>query len=413
MASYLGDDLMTINIEAPETSGQTESHSVPALAKDDEYHVFISYSSKDSIWVGGLIHKLEQTLPCLRICYHERDFIPGKTIIDNMTESIQKSQKTLMVLSPDFVRSRWCSEANLSLVRDCMVHKAIVPIILKPCPVPVYLSHLTYLDVEDDKFFEKLVHIILNTNKQEEPDIMIHYQAAILYSGKPLMNLAAVNENDPHCKQSVFSNTSVPDSMRAVIEDPDLYMEAIEIINSTPTSIQIINSRNSKVLGLFIGLGLGGILSVIIAAFTFSFFKSNAVWCLGFPLSVIPIFIGIFRIKPTEKKETEQLMKKSTGQANLVLMETSVLAGCSSKSQLFFVYVTLHKCKQRFEVTFGRGSALAKAMWEKAVVKHSSNYACCLYRKYFPFKGEAPGHLEGGICFCQYVIHQIQDGDWP
>lgn len=58
------------------------------------YHAFISYSHSDADWVR------DQLLPCLeknknpyRLCIHERDFMPGRWIIDNIIENIESSRK--------------------------------------------------------------------------------------------------------------------------------------------------------------------------------------------------------------------------------------------------------------------------------------------------------------------------------
>lgn len=58
------------------------------------YHAFISYSHCDADWVR------DQLLPCLennrnpyRLCIHERDFMPGKWIIDNIIDNIERSRK--------------------------------------------------------------------------------------------------------------------------------------------------------------------------------------------------------------------------------------------------------------------------------------------------------------------------------
>ena len=44
----------------------------------------------------------------LKLCVHERDFIPGQNIVDNIAECVESSKKILMVFSRDFVRSQWC-----------------------------------------------------------------------------------------------------------------------------------------------------------------------------------------------------------------------------------------------------------------------------------------------------------------
>uniref|UniRef100_A0A8D0GVJ6 Toll like receptor 6 n=1 Tax=Sphenodon punctatus TaxID=8508 RepID=A0A8D0GVJ6_SPHPU len=74
-----------------------------------EFHAFISYSERDSLWVKNvLIPNLEKEDGSVRICLHERNFIPGKTIVENIINCIEKSYKSIFVLSPNFVQSEWC-----------------------------------------------------------------------------------------------------------------------------------------------------------------------------------------------------------------------------------------------------------------------------------------------------------------
>ncbi|XP_055500345.1 toll-like receptor 2 [Leucoraja erinacea] len=76
---------------------------------DTCYDAFVSYSQMDSDWVETLlVRELESVQPPLALCLHKRDFVPGKWIIDNIIESIEKSRKTLFVLSQHFVQSEWC-----------------------------------------------------------------------------------------------------------------------------------------------------------------------------------------------------------------------------------------------------------------------------------------------------------------
>ncbi|XP_072477407.1 toll-like receptor 2 [Notamacropus eugenii] len=73
------------------------------------YDAFVSYSEGDSNWVENLmVQELENFDPPFRLCLHKRDFVPGKWIIDNIIDCIDKSYKTLFVLSESFVKSEWC-----------------------------------------------------------------------------------------------------------------------------------------------------------------------------------------------------------------------------------------------------------------------------------------------------------------
>eukprot|EP00073_Rattus_norvegicus_P034761 XP_008759324.2 PREDICTED: toll-like receptor 2 isoform X1 [Rattus norvegicus] len=80
-----------------------------APCRDLCYDAFVSYSEQDSYWVENLmVQQLENSDPPFKLCLHKRDFVPGKWIIDNIIDSIEKSHKTVFVLSENFVRSEWC-----------------------------------------------------------------------------------------------------------------------------------------------------------------------------------------------------------------------------------------------------------------------------------------------------------------
>ncbi|XP_071884311.1 toll-like receptor 2 isoform X2 [Anas platyrhynchos] len=64
----------------------------------------------DAEWVRReLLRRLESAEPPYRLCIHERDFVPGRWIIDNIVENIENSAKVIFVLSRSFVDSEWCN----------------------------------------------------------------------------------------------------------------------------------------------------------------------------------------------------------------------------------------------------------------------------------------------------------------
>ncbi|MEQ2240564.1 hypothetical protein ILYODFUR_016352 [Ilyodon furcidens] len=74
-----------------------------------QYDAFISYNYHDEPWViGELLPKLEGQQGW-RLCLHHRDFEPGKPIIDNITDAIYSSRKTICVISRRYLESEWCS----------------------------------------------------------------------------------------------------------------------------------------------------------------------------------------------------------------------------------------------------------------------------------------------------------------
>nr|KAG5693789.1 hypothetical protein BaRGS_029419 [Batillaria attramentaria] len=83
-----------------------------------QYDVFVSYASEDLQWVREhLMPELEERLG-LRLCIHERDFIPGKPIVDNIEDSLETSKKVMMVFSSGFAQSQWCQFE----LRLCLSH---------------------------------------------------------------------------------------------------------------------------------------------------------------------------------------------------------------------------------------------------------------------------------------------------
>ncbi|XP_037622799.1 uncharacterized protein LOC119486627 [Sebastes umbrosus] len=235
------NELQTVDIPLQPVVPLSPSICVPPTLRDGEsYHVFISYSSTDYQWTHSLINQLES---CgLQVCCHERDFTPGRTVLENMSDCIQESQKVLLVLSPEFVRSRWCLlEANMSLFRDCLERKPIVPVLLEPgVSVPLHLCHLTYLEANDPDFKNKLLKVLCTANQELQGSTVVPYQPPSIYNGKALQPLIAVNKEGLkkwECGQ--FSDMDVPDQLRLIIEDKKKYRQAVRMINRVSQNIII------------------------------------------------------------------------------------------------------------------------------------------------------------------------------
>ncbi|XP_067993357.1 toll-like receptor 2 type-2 [Melanerpes formicivorus] len=145
-----------------------------APPKDICYDAFVSYSENDSEWVENImVRELEQACPPFRLCLHKRDFVPGKWIVDNIIDSIEKSHKTLFVLSEHFVQSEWCKyELDFSHFRlfdennDAAILVLLEPIQSKAipkrfCKLRKIMNTKTYLEwpLEEEKqemFWENL-----------------------------------------------------------------------------------------------------------------------------------------------------------------------------------------------------------------------------------------------------------------
>jgi hypothetical protein len=74
---------------------------------DFRYDAFVSYAEEDKPFVEKLVSQLEAEGD-LSLCIHDRDFVPGISIAENIFTSVNRSRKTIVVLSPNFVESEWC-----------------------------------------------------------------------------------------------------------------------------------------------------------------------------------------------------------------------------------------------------------------------------------------------------------------
>ena len=104
-----------------------------------QYHAYIAYNenSEDDAWVmNDLQPNMEQGPEPVHLCIKRRDFIPGHSLIESISENIQQSRKTILVLSPNFVGSEWCYHememAKMRLLDENL--DVIVMVLLKEIP---------------------------------------------------------------------------------------------------------------------------------------------------------------------------------------------------------------------------------------------------------------------------------------
>ena len=73
-----------------------------------QYDAFISYSHEDYLFVKDeMIPRLEEEWG-FSLCIHQRDFLPGHYIAENILQAITESKMTVILLSPSFLKSKWC-----------------------------------------------------------------------------------------------------------------------------------------------------------------------------------------------------------------------------------------------------------------------------------------------------------------
>uniref|UniRef100_A0A8C5WX00 TIR domain-containing protein n=1 Tax=Laticauda laticaudata TaxID=8630 RepID=A0A8C5WX00_LATLA len=131
------------------------------------YDAFISYSENDASWIKEtLLKNLEGR--GFKVCYHERDFMPGHPVLGNIFYCIENSHKVLFVLSPRFVHSCWCQYELYFAEHRVLTENqdSLIMVVLEDLPansIPKKFSKLrkllkkkTYLKWSPEEYKQKL-----------------------------------------------------------------------------------------------------------------------------------------------------------------------------------------------------------------------------------------------------------------
>ncbi|XP_040178682.1 toll-like receptor 4 [Rana temporaria] len=156
-------------------------------ATEKTYDAFVIHSSLDEEWVREeLLPELEDGDPSFQLCVHYRNFEAGKLILENIFyNGICCSRNALVLLSPNFIESKWCSfEFRLALFWRFLEDECgIILILLEPIRedqlkhmyvLRKYLSSKTYLkwdknDKEKEVFWKRLRKALTQSRKVDAP----------------------------------------------------------------------------------------------------------------------------------------------------------------------------------------------------------------------------------------------------
>ncbi|XP_052082709.1 toll-like receptor 4 [Mytilus californianus] len=146
-------------------------------SKHYKYDAFISYANAETGFISNeLIPNLERNHN-LKLCIHQRDFIPGEEITQNITNGIHQSKMTVCILSQSFLDSYYCMfEFNMARMESIYARegKNVLFLILyehirlKDMPLVMleFVEQQSYIEYPRDEqgnivFWEKLKDALL------------------------------------------------------------------------------------------------------------------------------------------------------------------------------------------------------------------------------------------------------------
>ena len=169
---------------------------------DKEYDMFMVYSSADGSAAKSLMEQLEGRFK-IRCCFADRDFLPGIKTADNIEGLMGKSNKVLILMSPEFNSSVWCQRETDEAFRKYYHEKrrhCIIPVLLEDTcfpEMPKLLRDFTYIDFKKEDDPVEKIHKAFLTNTEEDDR----------------------EENAEHQSRPTFLNNWIDNSPRHVYDD--------------------------------------------------------------------------------------------------------------------------------------------------------------------------------------------------
>ena len=110
---------------------------------------FISYTSADAGWAEWIAYVLEES--GFDVVIQAWDFQPGSNFVLGMHKAASEADRTIMVLSPDYLKSLFASpEWAAAFKQDPQgFERKLIPIVARPCNPPGLLASLVAISLVD------------------------------------------------------------------------------------------------------------------------------------------------------------------------------------------------------------------------------------------------------------------------
>uniref|UniRef100_T1GF09 TIR domain-containing protein n=1 Tax=Megaselia scalaris TaxID=36166 RepID=T1GF09_MEGSC len=163
------------------------------IDKNRIYDAFISYCHTDEEYVVKILEKLETGPDPYKFCLHFRDWMPGEFISKQIVESIEKSKRTMFILTKDFMDSVWSKlefrTAHVASLREIRPRVILILCqefeelgVLDP-EIRSYIRTNTYLKWDDKLFWERLKYALPKKNIIEEKSEDIELEGCNFQNG--------------------------------------------------------------------------------------------------------------------------------------------------------------------------------------------------------------------------------------
>jgi TIR domain len=121
---------------------------------------FISYTSPDRKWAEWIAYVLEEE--GFEVIIQAWDFRPGSNFVLEMQKAATEADRTIMVLSPDYLKSQFASPEWAAAFRDDPqgLERKLIPIVVRRCSPSGLLAplvHISLIDEDEDRARDLLI----------------------------------------------------------------------------------------------------------------------------------------------------------------------------------------------------------------------------------------------------------------
>ncbi|XP_046567542.1 uncharacterized protein LOC124275903 [Haliotis rubra] len=424
---------VAIEVEPLSSQCQNRMGVAPSLSEGKKYHVFFSYENTDREWVEQIANKLESPDFGFKCSVHERDFHGGKRIIENITEHIRLSEKTVLVLSPDFLQSHWCMfEIEMGMILGMEESQLlVVPVMVKQCPVPDSIKTLTYIDATPgNDWWQRFIGAIVSRD-----DLLTNYTGTRDVTVRPrygnMEKLTEIASNYKCPSGEVIRTPYVPEALlRPGIQiPPEEFDKSVDLIRSATCFCKHLYDFGPCCVPILVVLLLAGFVAMPLVTFVYvlSFLAGLSDYqpiIIFVSTLTIPwvVFIAGYAIQRSTRKRR---LRKSVTEANTIFLKYNIIvgfnmqmSGCvTSRTFLEFWFYNPVECKN-FLARFlegkhkGMNTRVSQVYASQLIHRHSVSYTSAYKEGQLKIK-HGVRHVSNAACLCQYIEEKYCEGQIP
>lgn len=335
-----------------------ETGMAPPLVGEETSHAFFCFAWEDDEWAINVIRKLESSLYGFTCDNSNHKWDPGVAKMDKVINAISTAKKVVLLVSPDFMRSPWCSYENLRALRMLYTDTSkVIVVMLTDMDLPDFLEGIPTIDAISRNFWQRFIAALRLGSSLNAHDASVNNNVPALYNGA---QLATIRSRTDCCCKARFDTIYCPDELarKGVQVAQQDYTSAISTILEAPKLRwytlwynRLFSSTICAVITALIIVGVVGNLS--------NFHNNNSgglhvgiSLVISFVLSAVVVGL-LHLIVFYEKRKLNGLVEANLSRANMIFCKHNLLVGmtdkfswCWNRAVLHFVYFDLTECRK-------------------------------------------------------------------